>query len=429
MKIKTIHKSYEEVMRLPKPKHRLPMHPNLLLHTVVRVASMFELLKTRFQYTVQGMEKVGKKPCLILMNHSSFIDLMIAFRIFYPKPFGIVCTGDSLVGKAWLMRLLGCIPTQKFVTDVTLIRDIEYMLKEKKVSVLMYPEAGYSFDGTTTTLPRKMGVLLKKLDVPVVSVITRGAFARDPLYNMLQKRKVKVSAEVSCLMSQEDVRSKTVRELDEMVDRVFSFDNFAWQQENEIHVRESFRADGLERILYKCAHCGTEGKMEGRGTVLTCHHCGKQWELTTLGRLQAMAGETEFDHIPNWYAWEREQVREELENGTYTMETDVKIGMMVDYKALYMVGDGRLVHNEDGFKLMGKDGKLEYTQSSVACHGLNSDFFWYELGDVIGIGNRDALYYCFTQKGISVAKARLATEELYKMKKRRRVVAVQPETV
>ena len=36
-----------------------------------------------------------------------------------------------------------------------LIRDMQYMLKEKKTSVLMFPEAGYSFDGTATVLPKK----------------------------------------------------------------------------------------------------------------------------------------------------------------------------------------------------------------------------------------------------------------------------------
>lgn len=36
-----------------------------------------------------------------------------------------------------------------------------YCLKDLKSSVLMYPEASYSFDGTCTALPRKMGVLLK----------------------------------------------------------------------------------------------------------------------------------------------------------------------------------------------------------------------------------------------------------------------------
>ena len=43
---------------------------------------------------------------------------------------------------------------------------------------------------------------------------------------------------------------------------------------------------------------------------------------------------------------------------------------------------------------------------------------------MICIGNRDALYYCFPkQPGDVVAKTRMATEELYKLKKKRPVRA------
>lgn len=429
MKIKSMKKSYEEVMALPRQEHKLPLRPNMLLQTVIRIGAIPSLLSTRFRYTTEGMEKIGKEPCLILMNHSSFIDLKIASKIFYPKPYGIVCTSDGFVGKNWLMRLLGCIPTQKFVSDVSLIRDMEYMLKEKKVSVLMYPEASYSFDGTATPLPRKMGILLKKLDVPVVTIITEGAFARDPLYNGLQLRKVKVSAHVKCLFTRDEIREKKVSELDAMLDETFTFDNFKWQQENGVEIKEPFRADYLERILYKCPHCGTEGKMEGKGIHLSCSHCGKRWELTTLGKLAALDGETEFDHIPDWYAWQRAEVRRELEEGTYQLETDVDIGILVNTKALYKVGSGHLSHSAEGFQLTGCDGKLDYSQGPLACYGLYSDYYWYEIGDVICIGNKDALYYCFPKGKVAVAKTRMAAEELYKLKKRRRAPAAQNTTV
>ena len=142
MKIKTKRLPYEKVMALPRNRHRNPLKPLFLLQLVVRILAIFDLFPTKFTYQTHGMEKIKKgEPCLILMNHSSFIDLKIVSKIFFPKRYGIVCTSDGFVGKNWLMRLLGCIPTQKFVSDVTLIRDMEYLLKEKKVSVLMYPEA------------------------------------------------------------------------------------------------------------------------------------------------------------------------------------------------------------------------------------------------------------------------------------------------
>jgi hypothetical protein len=159
--------------------------------------------------------------------------------------------------------------------------------------------------------------------------------------------------------------------------------------------------------------------MEGKGTHLTCHACGKTWFLTELGRLEAAEGETEYPHIPDWYAWERAEVRREIEAGTYSLDTPVRIGLMVDYKGLYMVGEGRLTHGREGFRLTGCEGKLTYEQKPRASHTLNADFFWYEIGDVIGIGNRDCLYYCFPEEVNGrippVAKARLAAEELYRI--------------
>ena len=425
MKITTKKLPYEKAIAKKKPKHRKPLRPMFLLQILIRILSIFDLRPTHFTYKTEGLEKIGKKePCLILMNHSSFIDMKIASRIFFPRRYGIVCTCDSFVGgfMSLLMRLIGCIPTRKFVTDVSLIKDMEYLLKKKKCSILMYPEASYSFDGTATPLPRKMGVLLKKLGVPVVTVITQGAFTREPLYNCLQKRKVDVRADVKVLATAEEIKTLSVAELDAMLDEAFSFDNFRWQQENNISINEPFRGDGLSRILYKCPHCGVEGKTEGKGISLTCHHCGKEYTLTELGYLEATDGDAAFTHIPDWYRWQREQVRKELEDGTYLLDVDVNIGVMVDYGAIYMVGSGHLTHNTDGFTLTGCDGKLNYSQGPLACYGLYADYYWYEIGDMICIGNNDILYYCFPKNaGDVVAKTRLAVEELYKLKKKRKI--------
>ena len=99
---------------------------------------------------------------------------------------------------------------------------------------------------------------------------------------------------------------------------------------------------------------------------------------------------------------------------------DVDIGMLVDYKAIYMVGSGHLTHTAEGFTLTGCDGQLEYTQSPLAGYSLYADYYWYEIADVICIGNNDVLYYCFPKNaGDVVAKTRMATEELYKLKKKR----------
>ena len=421
MKINAREMSYDQVLQLPRLRHKTPMKPQLWLTSLVRLLCIPTLLKTGFSYTTERMELVGDQPCLILMNHCSFTDMKLAYGIFYPRKMGIVTSVDAMSGiLGKLMRLLGCTPTRKYVTDLSLVKDIQYMLKENKTSVLMYPEAGYSFDGRATAMPRKLGVLMKRLGVPVVTVITQGAFHRDPLYNMLQIRDVKVSAHVKCIATAEEVREKSVAELDALLAESFSFDNFAWQRDKKIAIDVPFRADGLHRVLYKCPRCGAENHMEGKGVHLTCHACDARWTMDEYGQLAATEGETEFPHIPDWYDWQRRCVREELENGTYLLDTDVDIAIQVNLDGVAMIGSGHLTHDAEGFRLVGAEGKLDYRQNPTYSHTLYSDFYWYEIGDVISIGDNEFTYFCFPKENLSVCKARLATEELYKMKKNRR---------
>ena len=413
---------FDEVRKLPKLKHKNPRMPSRFLATVVRVVVEPTLRQIKFSYTSERMELIGKdEPCLILMNHSSFTDMKLAYGIFYPRKMGIVTSVDAMSGiLGKLMRFLGCTPTHKYITDISLLKDIEYMLRVNKTSVLMYPEAGYSFDGRSTVLPKKMGVLMKRLGVPVVTVITEGAFARDPLYNMLQIRDVKVGAHVKCIATAEEIKEKSVAELDALLDEAFSFDNFAWQRDNKIVIDEPFRADGLHRILYKCPHCGAENQMEGKGIHITCKACGKKWKMDEYGRLSALSGETEFSHIPSWYDWERKCVRKEIENGEYLLDTEVDIAVQVNLDGVCMIGPGRLVHNTEGFCLTSDDGQLDYSQSATASYTIYSDYYWYERGDVIGIGDTEYSYFCIVKDNVSVTKARLAAEEIYKIAKARK---------
>ncbi len=417
MKIKVANKSYEDVMALPKEKHKKPKKINWFFRNVIRLVSIPDIKKHHFKCERVGMEKLGKKePALFLMNHSCFIDLEIVGTLLAKRPYNIVTTTDAFVGKNWLMRTIGCIPTKKFVNDTGLVRDMQYAVTELKSSVVMFPEASYSFDGTATPLPTSLGMCIKYLGVPVVMIRTYGAFQRDPLYNNIQVREIDVSAREEYILSPEQISEMTPEQINAAVGAHFNFDNFKWQQENNIKVDEPFRADYLNRVLYKCPECLNEGQMHGEGEYITCRACGKTHRLTEYGFLEATDGKTSFNHIPDWYKWERECVREEIKDNTYGLDLDVDILMTIDTKHLYRVGEGRLKHTREGFKLEGCDGKLNYTHKALTSYSLYADYNWYEIGDMICIGNHEALYYCFPKKRCDVvAKARIATEELYKI--------------
>lgn len=418
MKIKVENRSYDEVIALPKITNKEPKTPKLFFRLLLQALSLPEVLGCRVKYNRIGMEELGKEPALILMNHSSFIDLKIATMLFRDRPMNIVCTSDGFIGQEGLMRAIGCIPTQKFVADFGLIRDIRRIIKTNRCSVLMYPEASYSFDGRATRFPDTLAKLIKMLGVPVVTVITHGAFARQPLYNNLHRRKVNIDVDVKYLVKPEEARSLSAEEIDERLQKEFTFDNFKWQKENMVRIADGNRAEGLERVLYKCPHCEAEGRTKGEGTRLICEACGTEYELGEYGEL--ISENAKFTSIPDWYEWERECVREEFLQGSYSLNEEVDIWMMADYNAIYKVGEGRLTHDESGFTLKGCDGKLSYFHPAQASYSIYSDFYWYERGDVVCIGDKDYLYYCFPKGDRNiVAKTRLAAEELYKLKKQK----------
>ena len=115
MKIKIKEIAYYKLPDIKRSLRKKPLKPNPALKKIINMLSKSDLNKLNFKADRIGMDKLGRdEPCLILMNHSSFIDLEIASVLLYPRPYQIVCTTDGFIGKETLMRLIGCIPTQKF---------------------------------------------------------------------------------------------------------------------------------------------------------------------------------------------------------------------------------------------------------------------------------------------------------------------------
>lgn len=419
MKLKVSEKSYDEVMALPPRKREKPKTPTFFWRSVTKILSAPALIRTHFKSKKTGMEKLGKnEPALFLMNHSSFIDVEIMASMLYPRKINIVTTSDAFIGLDWLLRQVGCMPTNRFTADTRLVRDILYAVRKKKNSLVLFPEAGYTLDGTHTEMGNIMGKLIKFLNIPVVMIKTEGAFHHDPIYNGLQIRMNKVSATMTYLLSKEDILGMTPEEINAVIDKEFDYDHFRWQKENKVKIDAKTRADYLEKILYKCPSCKAEGRTEGRGTRLLCHACGKSYTMDEYGQMRADRGITEFSHIPDWSRWERECVKEEILRGEYSLDTEVDIIMSRDTKSLYRVGTGRLTHGERGFILEGCEGKLYYRHKPLVSHSIYADFHWFEIGDMIAVGNPDTMYYCFPKdKSVSVLKARFAAEEIYRIKK------------
>ena len=109
--------------------------------------------------------------------------------------------------------------------------------------------------------------------------------------------------------------------------------------------------------------------------------------------------------------------KNEILTGEYKLEEEVDIGAIYGYKSFNLIDKGKLTHDMNGFRLEFYDSDVVYTQPPIYSYSVNADFYWYEGGDIISLGNSEILYYCFPRKEVPVAKIRLASEEIFKLSK------------
>ena len=360
-----------------------------------------------------------KPPYILLCSHNAFYDFMVATVATWPHQAYYIVAVDGFIGREWLMRGVGCIGKRKFTNDISIIRHMRKVLDRGKIAAF-YPEARYSLCGTNAVLPESLGKMIKMFKVPVATLITHGHHIDAPFWKGVnpRSRMLPTTSEMKPVLSVEEIESMTPAEINARINEAFYYDDFEWQKENKVRVKSKKRAEGLEHVLYKCPHCGTEYRMTTKGTILSCGHCCHEWEMNEYGELHAVSGEDHFTHIPAWYEWQRECVRKEVEEGTYTLDVPCKIKSLPNSKGFINVGEGHLVHSMEGFHLEsewhGVDWKLDIpTQSLYSVHIEYN--YKVEHRDCIDLSTLNDTYFVYPKgTDFSVTKISLATEELFK---------------
>ena len=374
---------------------------------------------------IQKIDMEGiKPPYILLCNHSAFLDFKVTTAAIFPHRANYVVAIDGFTSptrkgftsREWLLRTVGCICKRKFTNDAILVRQLNRVVKNGDIAVL-YPEARYSLCGTNAVLPESLGKLCKLLKVPVVSLIMHGHHVNSPVWHLGDRGVKPVESELTCLFTAETLANASSEEVNQRINETFAYDDFAWQREKGIHISHPKRAEGLHKVLYQCPHCNAEYQMASEGTALFCKACGKRWEMDELGCLCATSGETEFSHIPDWYEWERKNVRCEVESGSYAFSAPVRVMSLPNASGYIPIGEGTLTHNMDGFTVRGTgvygDFEMEKPVPSLySCHiELN---YLGKYGDCVDLNTLEDTWYCYPHNcEFSVVKIALATEELY----------------
>ena len=400
-----------------------PIRTKWYLRPLTFLLSLPDTLLHGLKIHKTGVEGL-KPPYLLLCNHNAFMDFKAATRAIYPHRANYIVAIDGFIGREKLLRNVGCICKRKFTSDITLIRNIRRVISNGDVCVI-YPEARYSLCGTTAVLPESLGELCKMLGVPVVTFICHGHHINSPFWNLHDRGVKPTEADMTLLFTPEQLKSAGKNEINDALVRAFQYDDYKWQAETGIEVTYKKRAEGLHKVLYQCPRCKTEFRMTSKDDRLICSACGKTWRYLTNGSLEGDDKTTEFSHIPDWYEWERQNVRAEVIAGTYSSgELDCHVDSLPNADGFIRLGDGKLIHDMNGFRVYGVDGDGDPFEMVKDVPSLYSCHIEYEYlgkyGDCVDLNTLDDTYYVYPHgDGFSVTKMALATEELYYLYRRK----------
>ena len=393
------------------------------LRPVIWALSFPAVWKHKAKITKVRMEGI-KPPYFLLCSHNSFLDFKVVSAAIFPERSNNIVAidgfisplGKRFISREWLLRLVGCICKRKFTNDITLVRHLKRVAENGDIAVI-YPEARYSLCGTPSALPESLGKMCRMFKIPVVTMITRGHHVTSPFWNKRERNAVPTEAVMTCIFNTDEIAAADTDQINEKIAQMFQYDDFAWQRDNKISVTYKKRAEGLHKVLYQCPACRTEYRISSSGDRLTCTSCGKSWTMDEYGILRADSGGTEYTHIPDWYEWQRSNVREEVLSGKYHFSGAVRVKSLPNSKGFVDLGEGMLTHNADGFKVAvaGKYGEFEMTKSVRSMYACHIEYDYLDrYGDCIDLNTLEDTWYIYPQgNDFAVTKMALAAEELY----------------
>ena len=402
----------------PFDRYRVPPKQNLFFMPAIWLLCKAITARSKLRINRANMKGL-KPPFLVLGTHHAFMDFNVSPLAVFPYRANYVSELEGFENYGeWLYRQAGCLGTRKFVNDIALIKNIKKVMERKGILVL-YPEARYANVGTSSVLPESVGKLAKYLDVPLVTLNMRGNYLQSPIWNLTKRKEVLLDATITQLYTREELKKASVDEINAKIAEFLNYDEYEYQYKMKMAITYPKRAEGIEMPLYRCPGCGAEFEMRTSGAEISCGKCGAKRIMTEYGRMVRPDGsEDGFSHIPDWYEWERKCVKKEIDCGAYELNIRVKIESLPNAVNFIDLGEGKLIHNESGFKLIFKDyGDTDEKTLSFApltMTSVHTEYDYRGKGQCITLSTLDNTYFIYPlEKGFNATKIQFATEYLY----------------
>ena len=365
---------------------------NPLLYALVYAALKRKYTKTYNMTFDKEIVKDIKGPAIVVASHTCDADHILSALTLYPVRPTYIVSEHFMHNKstARLLKLMHVITKKMFTPDVSTIRNILRAKNEDAVLVI-FPEGRLSCYGRTLPVAEGTAELIKKLGVDLYVWKAEGAYLTFPKWrNKGDDRIGKINTSVKLLLSKNEVARCDVDEIKRITEEAIYHDDEKAMAGVEYKCENM--AGGVEKVLFKCPICHSEGTITSEGSHIRCR-CGLDATLDSYYRLHGAP----FDSVNEWFEWQQDSIDTETE----FIETEARLGCckedgFMDPNA----GKGRVYIDKNEFRL---EGTLHDEEIKFSVKTDKIGAFPISPGDHIDIYHAGQLIYIYPMPDLNAS--------------------------
>ena len=384
----------KSTLQLRLEKKHVTKPPAWLYLLLINVWRLIFNKKLGIRFTFKVRPSKDKKPYILVSNHSSRVDYLYTAPAVLPHRLNYVVGYNEFFRSHLytIFSLMQVIPKRNFTPDIHAVKEIIRVIRSGG-HVCLLPEGMSSISGGSQPCAVGSGKLLKHLGVTVYYTKISGGYLTNTKH-CLDERPGRVEIIVDRLFAPEDLKRLSADEIQEIMNRKLSHDDYLWNKEARVRYDgHGEMAKNLHHLLYLCPKCGSLYTTRSEGDVISCTACGngatvnEYYDLVPLGE-----GHVVPESISRWYALQRELAKAQVSAPDFSHSSRVKLGVLPKYKRLQnnatsiIAGEGTLSLSREGLTYQGtRDGEpFSFTLpiSAVPTYGMCTDItrfytFWH----------------------------------------------------
>ncbi len=250
--------------------------PESMMYTLLMFLARIFIGRRRKTELLNDLPADLEAPYLMLVNHESFYDFLYATQLSHPKNPSILLNDYYARRKltARLAKEAGLVTKKLFNPDISSVARMLRTIRNGS-PLLIFPEGRLSTDGRSNRIVEPGAAFYKKLGAPIVLTKIEGAYFNDPKWRKKHFRGP-VTISVVRVIQKEEAAAMSDRELDELIEKTLFTDA---SKRPGLRYKQHGKAEGIEKLLYRCPDCGALYQTVGIRDDLVCTACGARHTL------------------------------------------------------------------------------------------------------------------------------------------------------